>query len=338
MTKHHYKTINSILDRFSKTTNVTFKILNKEKVLKVEGIDPLVSLSYGGASFKFALEYKSLLDAKSLEAIIYYLKQLPEEGILCARYINKKIASQLKEQNVPFIDLAGNAYINKPPILIDIQGKRIKESATKETSVMFATAGLKIIFIFLCDEKYINSTYREISELSGVSLGMVSRVMKSMQQQGFLTEKNKKTNILLDKPRLLEQWVIYYQNKLRPKLIHRRYTTSDLEWKDNIKLKENSYWGGEVAAEKLTNYLRPATGTIYTFDNPNTLSVVNKLKESQNGEIEILKAFWSKNLIKENKKIVPSVLIYADLLAQRNSRSHEAAQIIFEKELSEPLK
>lgn len=60
---------------------------------------------------------------------------------------------------------------------------------------------------------------------------------------------------------------------------------------------DGARWGGEVAAAKLTKYLKPATGTIYlepakARDTLATLVQEHRLRADPQGNVEILDAFW----------------------------------------------
>lgn len=334
MTESELLFINLLIKEFIKSTGLNLNLTEWKTASHLLGYDGIAELESGNKSYKFYVECKKNIQANSIATIIHYLKRLPENVMLFTNYVNPITAARLKGSSISFIDLAGNAYINKPPIFIDIQGRRPEKTEHETNIAMFKPAGLKIIFIFLCNPDLVNSPYRTIAKLAGVSLGMINRVVESMKQHGFLASKSKEDKLLIERKKLLEQWVIYYQNALRPKLIIKKYTRNELSQSKIIELQnQNALWGGDMAASMLTDYLKPVFNTIYVYDNPNTLIIENNLRDSKDGEIEILKAFWDKELLDKNAKLVPSVLVYADLLAQENLRSHEAAKMIYDNEL-----
>jgi len=98
--------------------------------------------------------------------------------------------------------------------------------------------------------------------------------------------------------------------------------------------KENAYWGGEVPAQFLTDFLKPQIVTIYTPKPPGKLILMNRLKKDPYGDIEVLRAFWRINTKVLQSNIVHPLLIYADLLATCDLRNLETARIIYEKKLS----
>ena len=137
---------------------------------------------------------------------------------------------------------------------------------------------------------------------------------------------------LTEREKLLNRWVTEYPEKLRPKLLLGRFRGDPDWWKQKTLNYEYAQWGGEVAAAKLTQFLKPQDITIYVrqthLDN---FLIENKLKKDNNGEIEILKRFWKPIGENENKDIVHPILIYADLVATGNQRNIETAKVIFER-------
>ena len=76
------------------------------------------------------------------------------------------LADTLRERGVEFIDAAGNAYLNQPPMLIVVKGQRPKETFTPtepRRGKSFQPTGLKVLFALLCQPELANKAYREIA-------------------------------------------------------------------------------------------------------------------------------------------------------------------------------
>ena len=115
-----------------------------------------------------------------------------------------------------------------------------------------------------------------------------------------------------------------------------RFTADNLGWWQQADLQEfAAYWGGEVAAAMLTEYLKPQVVTIYAYQPMGRLLAKNKLRRHPNGDIEILKAFWNFEHNGPHRNLVHPLLIYADLLATGDARNIETARIIYEQELTQ---
>jgi hypothetical protein len=172
-----------------------------------------------------------------------------------------------------------------------------------------------------------------------VALGTVDWIMKELKELGFLLDMGKRGLRLLQKEKLLQRWVTAYPEQLRPKLTLGRFR-GEHEWWRQTKLDPlKVQWGGEVAAEKLTQYLQPQIITIYTMPQQlNQLLAENRLRKDETGDVEILRRFWKPPEMWQYEDLVHPILIYADLLATGNERNIETAKIIYDKHILELIR
>ena len=191
----------------------------------------------------------------------------PRNSILVARQVSETMADKLREAGVQFMDEAGNAFINQPPLYIFIKGNR--NPALKKVAAIgrvFKQTGIKVLFVLLCNPGQENQPYRTIAAKAEVALGMVNWVMHELKELGFLlvVGKGRGRKIrLINKERLLERWITAYTEQLRPKLTLGRYRGAVGWWKETALDPDRALWGGEVAALKLTGHLNPQETTIY---------------------------------------------------------------------------
>ena len=211
----------------------------------------------------------------------------------------------------------------------------------------FQATGLKALFGFLINPDLLNETYRNIAEATDIALGTVGWVLTDLREHGYLIERRNKERRLIRKKELLDKWVVAYPEKLRPKLRLGRYQAPNrMWWKDVEIAKHNAQWGGETAAAKLTNYLKPFITTIYAERIPPLLLLQNNLKKDAEGDVEILQKFWTPELVADigrtfhntkimagEEELVPHLLTYADLLATADDRNIETAKIIYDEYL-----
>jgi hypothetical protein len=303
--------------------------------------DARIRLTLRELEWNFAARIRKIVTRATLGGTIPQLRKFPEKGLLVAGYITPQLAEQLKEMKIPFIDTAGNAYIDEPPLFVFIKGDKPDEDYRKDRPTRaFQQTGLQVVFALLCKPGLENAPYREIAKEAAVALGTVNWVMVDLKEKGHLIDMGKRGRRLVKKKNLLERWVTTYPDKLRPRKLLGTYTTEDTGWwKDTEITKFGARWGGEVAAAKLTGYLKPQTITIYTQEAPGKLVMTRKLKRETNGNVEILKRFWNFNHDRpdpDNKHLdlVHPVLIYADLLATGDARNIETAEIVYDKEIA----
>ena len=320
------------LEAFKKTTNLNATIRQS-----LYGPDAEFEVWLNDKKWKFAVELKANV-TRTLIGTFYHQRLLGiqhADTVIITRYINTQIADLMKEDDIPFIDTAGNAYINKPPLFIFIKGNKIREKDhVKPPTRAFRPAGLQVIFALLTNKDLENSTYREIARKAGVALGTVDRVMRDLRQMGYLIEMGKRGRRLTDKFNLFIRWVNAYPEELRPKKLIGRYKADTFDWWKQADIgKFQAYWGGEIAAAMLTKYLKPEKIAIYTRQPLGKLMLKHKIRKDPKGNIEIYEVFWEFEYPWKHKNIVPPILIYADLLATGDTRDIETADIVYEQEI-----
>ncbi|HBR98201.1 MAG TPA: hypothetical protein DD979_12615, partial [Gammaproteobacteria bacterium] len=304
-------------------------------------------LAVEGRKERLAAEVKRWAPQANIGALINTIQALPMQGVLVADYINPKMAEKLKEQGVQFIDTAGNAYLNMPPVYILVTGKRQtkQEIAVKsETNRAFDRTGLMVIFAFLCRPDLVAAPYREIAGVTGVALGTVGWVMTGLKDAGFIFEYgNKKGRELIEYKLLLNRWVETYPEKLRPKVHLGDFQTDDPYWWKTFNIQQyKGYWGGEIAAAHYTKYLKPAVATVYLLDRVKgkflaqaRLKAAPEMMRQETGRVKLYQPFWPEAALPFQEAaqpgLVPPVLAYADLIATADPRNLEVAGRLYDE-------
>lgn len=264
--------------------------------------------------------------------------------MLVVPYMTAAMAERCRLLRIPFLDAVGNAYLDAPGLFVYVAGRKrpdIQELNTKATPHrVFKPTGMRIIFALLLNPALAGRGYRDIAKAAGVALGAVGGVLEDMTNRGHLHEVLRGEKRLFDPNRLTQEWVAYYPVKLRPKLNARRFRAPHPDWWKNVELAEyQARWGGEVAADKLTGYLKPATFTIYLHGKPDRLILEQRLRPDMNGDVEVLEAFW--DVAEEAawqegypNDTVPPLLAYADLMATTDSRNLDTARMIYDRYLA----
>jgi hypothetical protein len=298
-------------------------------------LDRLIRIITQGKLIDYYVEEKAQFTDANRIILLMYREKLDKPILLVANYVNPGLADRLKQDNLEFIDTAGNAFVNNPAMYVLVKGNRPHYILKlKPLDRAFNPAGIKIIFAFLCNPGLENTTYREIAAATGVALGTVNLVMKALVELGFLLDLRKRGYRLVQKENLLNQWVIAYAKRLRPKLALGRYRGELGWWQQKEWHRWDAQLGGEIVAARWTEYLKPELTTIYTApNNLNQLLLENRLKKDPGGDVEILERFWKPAAIKVQDDYVHPILVYADLLATGNQRNIETAKLIYEKHI-----
>jgi hypothetical protein len=310
--------------------------VNREHVYR-EGYRPdlRMKMEAPGKILDYYAEIKTHFTKADKFQWLMHRDKLDRPLLLIANYINAQLADQLKQDGLEFIDTAGNVFINNPPLHIFIKGNRPPEFLKQPPlERVFKPAGLKMVFAFLCNPGLHNKTYREIAAATDVALGTVNWIMKDLVRLGFLFDMGKRGRRLVQKENLLHQWAYAYPQRLKPKQMLGRFRGETDWWRRKTLDPLTAQWGGEVAAEKLTQYLKPQLITIYTAPHAlNQLLLENRLKKDIAGDTEILERFWNPVAKGEYNDLVHPILVYADLLTIGNQRDLETAKIIYEQHI-----
>ncbi|WP_295875157.1 type IV toxin-antitoxin system AbiEi family antitoxin [uncultured Zhongshania sp.] len=287
---------------------------------------------------------KKWVQNTNVGVIAHQMAQLAPNTLLIADYINPNMAIKFREQNIQFIDTAGNAYIHQPPIHTWVTANKITNAnvaTTEKTHRAFDTAGLKVVFALLCEPALADNTYRQIADQTGVALGTVGQVFDGLKAAGYLLDQGKtRKRRLMNSTKLLERWVEAYPEKLKPKLFFGEFIAPRHDWWTTIKIEDfGAYWGGEIAAEKYTNYLNPKVATVYLPEEAGTLllgkaRLRRRLKNEYDPEnvVQIYRPFWPEQYLPDARPgLAHPILVYADLIHTGDVRNRETAGKLYEQ-------
>jgi hypothetical protein len=283
----------------------------------------------GGEAATFALEVKRIHRKSSLMFAREQMARFPSTvpALLVCNRLTTALAKYCADNQINFIDTAGNARVQVPGLYLLIEGRYAKKPVV--ASNRFAEGVMKLLFVLLSSPEALSDTYRILAEKAGISLGMVSKAFDYLEAQRHF-RKSQKERRLMNEEELLVLWLRDYATSLRPRLDSLWSTPPD-SW-DNIVPGPSEYWGGEMAAAKLSEgYLIPESGILFT---PIRLSLRRqqlKLKAGPGKKFQLVSCFWGIRF-KLNPK-AEAMLCVAELLASGEDRNREIARMINDKYL-----
>ena len=329
------KILRTAVEKLENTTELTADVYPE---IDPDGPDAVIRIIWQGREWRFAAEVKHILTPAMIGAAVEQLRRHIAKGILVTKYVTPQAAEILKETGTPFLDTAGNAYLNEPPLFVFIKGNKPPEGKTGKPQIRaFRRTGLQVVFALICNPGSEKAPYREIARAAEVALGTVGWVMRDLRQMGNLIEMGKRGRRLIQKEKLLARWVTAYPEQLRPKKLLGRFKAANTDWWKETELPgPETYWGGEIAAARLAQHLKPQTATIYTRELKTLFEwlIKNRIRQDPDGNIEILRKSWKFEPDWECPNVTHPVLIYADLLATADARNIETAKIIYDKEIA----
>ncbi len=346
-----HEILEQALQAVVRETGVHLHVVGREVLTGGERIDAILRLD--GGERDIPAEIRKWAQHTNAGALIHRIRQLPHGGMLAADYINPQLAERLRKQGVQFIDTAGNAYIDQPPVYVYVTGRRRQEPpfAPRQGSTgrAFEPKGLQVIFAFLRHPELVNAPYREIATRAGVAVGTVGWVVNGLKAAGFIREEAAhKGRTLTRCPQLLARWVETYPEKLRPRLFAGEFTADDPYWWQRIDIAAyGGYWGGEIAAAQYTEgYLKPQVATLYLPEQARTrllrdarLHKITEWSGKRTASAAVYRTFWPEHPRTEDSvcadELVHPILTYADLIATAEPRNLEAARKIHDQHIAQ---
>jgi len=290
--------------------------------------DVELTIEYAGKQLTCPVELKHHLRPATIGATLQQLRAVGGHPMIVADHVAPPMADRLRKQNVWFADEAGNVYLEDPPLLIWVVGRpRVRKHTKMAATRAFRPSGLQVLFALLCKPDLADRPYREIARQAGVAHGTVGWVMAELPELGFVAEYRKR-RILVNYETLLTQWAEGYARTLRPKLQIAQYQAPRIDWWKDLDTTQFDYvLGGEPAGARMTGHLRPARITLYGHKTNKKFMTRFALHPAVDGNVELLERFW--NFTEDPAGMAPAPLVYADLLAEGDTRCIETADLIY---------
>jgi len=303
------------------------------------GIDGYLNLLFNNENKQFKVLIKKNIRNIHLPDI-YALGTNYQNFMIITDNFYPQIFKKLIEKNIGYLDTAGNVYIKTPHNLILIEGKKAKDDYGNNNK-LFTPIGIKFTYYLLDDENFKYLNYREMAARVGTALGNINKIINKLVKEYYVIKQNNKLRI--NQPEeLFKKWVDAYGKILKPQLFIGKYkflqNDTVYNWQ-NINLTNETVWGGEPAANILTNYLKPAVFTIYTNEIKNDFIRNYRLVPDEKGIIQVYNKFWLINTENINYiNTAPAMITYADLINTGDTRNIETAQMIYDGRIKEKLR
>ena len=270
----------------------------------------------------------------SPQDVLELKKEMAPDEVLFSNYITPGAKELLREAGIPYLDKEGNGFLDfSDKGLVYVEARKNRPDHIKTKGASFNKSGLKLVYLLLKNPAYVNATYRTIGHEAKVALGSVSKVMNDLREKGYLQKKSADLWILRNQQELLKEWTRAFNETIRPDLRIGTYKSIDkdfyAQWQ-HYNPPGQSAWGGEPAAFKMTEYMKPAQMTIYTSE-PTIVMRKFKLVPDPGGDFVLLEGFVDPIL--PGVALVDPVLVYADLVNTEDARAIETAQKIYEQHI-----
>lgn len=299
-----------------------------------------MQLNWPGQEQNYTVFVQAWAPQKDINTLIAQLKQLPEKPILFADFVNPVMAEKLRRRSIAFVDCAGNLSFKNAQFNFYVKGKKLKRLRNRRVrGRAFNSAGLKLIFAIFNQPRFLQASYRDISNKVNIALGSVGPVIDDLYSSGYILDVGERR--LVNKKRLFERWVDGYLEKLRPQQILTCYRSEDENWwKQADPSLFQGVWGGEVVIAKSTPFMEPETISLYFSSITKHIDFAKQynLIEDDEGDICVYKSFWSPSYAgDENADGISPMIVYADIVDSINPGSWDVAKTFYGDSISHLL-
>lgn len=250
--------------------------------------------------------------------------------LVIAPHVPDSVAEVLRARGVDHVDAAGNVRLGWDGMLLDVRGRRPRPTPRPgkdaAASRAFTRSGAMVVFGLLAWREMSRRPVRDIADASGTAVGTAHQVLSELSAAGYLYE-SKEGRRLNRGGELLDRWAEAYTVRLARKLAIASFALQDiarLPEAEKDLLEHGAQLGGELAASRMDSHLRPATATFYVDRVPvDIVARFRMRRDDEPGAVQFRHRFWKQH--EPNAALVPSPLVYADLVSSGDPRQREHA-------------
>jgi len=306
--------------------------------------DLLIELLVRGQSFKILVEVKSIGEPRPVRSAIQQLREYLNKiedayGIIAAPYISNNTALLCKQNEIGYIDLAGNCFLTFDQVYIEQKNYPNQVIEKRQLRSIFTPKSSRILRVMLSNPRQ-SWRVQELAKEANVSLGLVSKVKERLLDLEYIREENK--GILINKPdEVLDKWVNDYS--FRKNEIYDYYC---LDGPKPVEKNLAGYCGQRnipyalslfSAALLVAPFTRYTRGFAYVSGNIPKIAEALDLKRVDSGQNFSLLKPYDEGVyygIREFRgiKLVCDVQLYLDLVGFRG-RGEESAKYILEQKM-----
>lgn len=300
---------------------------------------------------KYALvfEVKTAGQPRFARIAINQLKELVPKNtnyyeVFASIFISKETRKICQENNIGFIDIAGNCFFNFDNVYLSIEGKPNPFPNNRPLKTLFYPKSSRASRVLLCNSKKAWFV-KDLSNEADISLGQASLVKNKLLEEELIEElkvDDQKKFKLIKPEKLLDEWVKNYSyNK---NIIKNYYSLDDTK---TIESNITNYCNAKKikfaftltsGASLVAPFLRYNRVFVYVSENIETIAKDLNFKEVSSGpNVSILKPYdegvFYKLQIIDGVKVVCNIQLYLDLINYKE-RGEEAANFLYEQRIS----
>lgn len=255
------------------------------------------------------------------------------QTVLITRHVSEPLAQELRHMGVPFIDMAGNVYLDDENWLVFAVGASAPPTTERRRKGLSPSVW-KVAYVMLRDPNATGYTLRQLAERAGVSHGAAHTAIRAMEGRGWLRDLGRGGQIILDPEGLWRAWEIGYGGRLQNNLfvtqaMHVGHPNLQ-EWLDHAVhyLGAEALLGGELGAQVMGADIIASTATLHVTHWDAALMQRLALAPAPTGSVTIRRVFGNINHDSADDRHADRLLIRAELLPILDERLDGARDML----------
>lgn len=170
--------------------------LSFEKKHTQTAVDMMAAAVYKNQTYRFCIEVKTAGYPQYIRAAVATLKRFVENNpsycpLIVAPFISEQGKKICDEYGIGYLDLSGNTKISCGSVFIHTQGNKRPKGALAASQSIFSPKSARITKLLL-SRPSARWLQRDMAFNTGLSKGLVSRVVTKMIETGYVMRKDKK--------------------------------------------------------------------------------------------------------------------------------------------------
>lgn len=287
---------------------------------------------------------KALPDALKAANLARTLKASGAEWIVTAPMIDGDAAQQLAAHDVNYVDGRGLCRLRVGRrYLAQLEARH---PASSRADKGLRVPGYRVLCALLVNPLLLASPLRRIAEAANVSRQAVINVLDLLEEEGILVRSVFGLIVVPSRwSAAMDLWLAGYRELVRPKLLVGTYHThmgGPAETEEHVRALLGRTgpwrWGGSAAAFRLTRQYRGTHTVVHLQDGAESLVQRLGVRPDPGGHLILLRAPGQLTMEGMTPDTVHPVLVYSEMLQQRDERCLQAAQDLRRRFLDEEVK
>lgn len=256
--------------------------------------------------------------------------------LLVSNSFDDATVHRLADAGASFLDDQGNAHMSLDgrTVLLTLADRRDRSGTHTNVASMpgqakrapgalaLNRASHRVVFALLANPDLAASPVRALAAAARASIGTVHNTLAQLTDAGLLLDGR-----LHHPGRLLDAWAESYRRLAVRPLAPRALYAADDRWSDKVRVEAQDVvlLGGIAAAAVLDDQVRATDGIVYAATLGPAVTLLRLTTDPTPFRVEVRERFWGDGLPAAHPGLVPSVLIYGDLLRDGDARSLDIA-------------